>query len=61
LLSSLWPFFGSLITLVWFELTPPGGTFMIFWGPIAFGYVAFIQNLVSYFKNAQPVTSTKKN
>lgn len=53
-LASLWPLIGSAVTLIWYELTPPGGTYTILWGPVLFGYFAFFRQLYEYFKNQRP-------
>jgi hypothetical protein len=61
-LASLWPLIGSAVTLIWYELTPPGGTYTILWGPVLFGYFAFFRQLYEYFKNQRPgVNQLKKH
>ncbi len=46
--SSLWPTIGSLISLVWYVNTPPGGTYYVLWGPIAIGGFIFAKQYVGY-------------
>lgn len=53
--SSLWPAIGSIITLVWYKLTPPGGTYYILWGPILIGLFYFIKQSWVYAKEVRPV------
>lgn len=52
--ASLWPTGGSVITLVWFKLTPPGGTYYILWGPILIGLIYFIKQYWTYVREVRP-------
>lgn len=52
--SSLWPTIGSIVTLVWYKLTPPGGTYYILWGPILIGLFYFTKQCWVYSKEVRP-------
>jgi hypothetical protein len=52
--SALWPFFGSLASLIWYELTPTGGTLYVLWGPIVFGYFYFLKAFYGYWSTERP-------
>ncbi|HEX6444246.1 MAG TPA: hypothetical protein VF053_04090 [Streptosporangiales bacterium] len=39
---------GVLITIVTYSLAPPGGTYLISFGPMIWGVVWFIRGLISY-------------
>lgn len=54
LMASLWPLVGSLITFVWYEMTPPGGTFYMLWGPVVFGYIEFGRRAYAFYTNKTP-------
>jgi len=49
---SLWPSIGSAVTMVWFlaAANSGGGTYLIFWGPIIFGFIAYISAISQYSK-----------
>ena len=58
--SSLFPLAGSVATYVWLIATPPGGTYYVFWGPIALGYLAFIVSLYRYMTDTRPKIKVMK-
>lgn len=59
--SSLWPSIGSIASFVWYELTPPGGTFYVLWGPVLFGYFYFIKGIFIYITQLRPQIVLMKN
>lgn len=52
--SSLWPTLGSIITLVWYYSTPPGGSYYILWGPMLIGFFYFLKQSWVYFNEVRP-------
>jgi len=48
--SSLWPTIGSLITTIWYYVTPPGSTYYILWGPMIIGFAYFLKAIWDYSK-----------
>jgi hypothetical protein len=46
--SSLVPLAGVAISWIWYELTPEGGTFVVFWGLIAAGFAFFLRDVYVY-------------
>lgn len=59
--SSLWPLGGSAISYFWYIMTPPGGTFYMFYGLIGIGYFQFFRGLHSYITLARPAINLAKN
>lgn len=57
--TSLVPLVASVVTLVWFYMTPVGGTFYVLWGPVFFGYVVFCKKVYEYYAYERPKLKAK--